>query len=142
MKQIDNDINENIYNIYNDKMLKRRPEYVYIFFSNDHHPYMIKKIEFKELEEYYELFKERIYTIETKLDEALAYADKIILEHLIEIATNNDYKYDEELLLTCELGWIKYNQKILDTIRYFYDKNENEIIKFYEYFERIKEIEL
>ena len=142
MKQINNEVNENIYNIYNNKMLKRRPEYVYIFFSNDHHPYMIKKIEFKELEEYYNLFKERIYTIETKLDKALEYADKIILEHLIEIAMNNDYKYDEELLLTYELGWIKYNQKILNTIRYIYDKNENEIKKFYDYFERIKEIEL
>lgn len=138
MKQIDNEVNENIYNIYNNKMLKRRPQYMYIFFSNDHHPYMIKKIEFKELEEYYNLFKERIYTIETKLDKALEYANKIILEHLIEIAMNNDYNYDEELWLICELGWIRYNQKILDGIRYFYDKDEHEVKKFYDYFERIE----
>ena len=138
MKQINNEVNENIYNIYNNKMLKRRPEYVYIFYGNDRHPYEIEKIRFQELEEYYNNFKERIYTIETKLNEALAYADKIIIEHLIEIAMNNDYNYDEELWLACEMGWIKYNQKTLDGIRYFYDKDENEIRKFYDYFERIE----
>lgn len=138
MKQINNEVNENIYNLYHKRMLTEQSEYVYIFFSNDHHPYEIKQIGFEEIEEYYDRFKERIYTIEAGLDKALEYADKIILEHLIEIAMNNDYNYDEELWLACELGWIKYNQKTLDGIRYFYDKDDNEIKKFYDYFERIE----
>ena len=94
MKQIDNEVNENIYNLYHKRMLTEQPEYVYIFFSNDRYPYEIKQVRFEEIEEYYDLFKERIYTIETSLNEILNYADKIILEHLIEIAMNNNYDYD------------------------------------------------
>lgn len=33
MKQVDYEINENIYNIYNNKILKRRPQYMYIFLA-------------------------------------------------------------------------------------------------------------
>lgn len=118
VKQINNEVNENIYNLYHKRMLTEQSEYVYIFFSNDHYPYEIKQISFNEIEEYYDNFKERIYTIETDLDKAIEYADKIITDRL----------KDETDKLTSEYGldfrlWFSLNEtddEVLDYKEYVY----------------------
>ena len=118
MKQIGNEVNENIYNIYNNKMLKRRPEYVYIFFSNVHHPYEIEQIRFEEIEEYYNNFKERIYTIKADLDEAIKYADKEITDRLKEETNNLTDEYGLDFRLEFELN--ETDEEVLDYKEYVY----------------------
>ena len=119
MVKFEDDVNVNIYNLYHKRMLNKRTPYVYVFFSNECNPYEIKQIEFKEIEEYYDNFKERIYTIETKLDKAIEYADKIILNQLYDETKNLTDKYNTALILNFEL--YRSNTKQLSFVEYFYD---------------------
>ena len=136
VKQINNEVNENIYNLYHKRMLTEQSEYVYIFFSNDHYPYEIKQISFNEIEEYYDNFKERIYTIETDLDKAIEYADKIITDRL----------KDETDKLTSEYGldfrlWFSLNEtddEVLDYKEYVYTGYEIGLYQERELYKTIK----
>lgn len=118
MEQVNNEVNENIYNLYHKRMLTEQPEYVYIFFSNDHHPYEIKQIRFEEIEEYYDNFKERIYTIEVDLDEAIKYADKEITDRLKEQTNNLTDEYGLDFRLEFELN--ETDEEALDYKEYVY----------------------
>lgn len=118
MEQINNEVNENIYNLYHKRMLTERPEYVYIFFNNDHYPYEIKQIRFEEIEEYYNNFKERIYTIEVDLDEAIKYADKIITDRLKDETAGLTDKYGLDFRLEFTLN--DTDDEVLDYKEYVY----------------------
>lgn len=118
MKQIDNEVNENIYNLYHKRMLTERPEYVYIFFSNDHHPYEIEQIRFEEIEDYYDKFKERIYTIEVDLDKAIKYADKIITDRLKDETAGLTDEYGLDFRLEFTLN--DTDDEVLDYKEYVY----------------------
>lgn len=118
MKQINNEVNENIYNLYHKRMLTERPKSVYIFFSNDHYPYEIEQIRFEEIEEYYNNFKERIYTIEVDLDEAIKYADKIITDRLKDETAGLTDKYGLDFRLEFTLN--DTDDEVLDYKEYVY----------------------
>lgn len=121
MVKFEDDVNVNIYNLYHKRMLNKRPRYVYVFFSNDANPYEIKQIRFTEIEKYYDNFKEQIYAIETKLDKAIEYADKIILNQLYDETKNLTDEYNTALILDFELHY--NNTKQLSFVEYFYDYN-------------------
>lgn len=118
MKQVDYEINENIYNLYHKRMLTECPEYVYIFFSNDHFPYEIEQIRFEEIEDYYDKFKERIYTIGANLDEAIKYADKIITDRLKDETDSLTSEYGLDFRLYFTLN--ETGDEILDYKEYVY----------------------
>ena len=118
MKEFNKEVNENIYNLYHGGMLTKQPEYVYIFFSNDHYPYEIEQIRFEEIEEYYDKFKERIYTIEADLDETIKYADKIITDRLKDETDELTSEYGLDFRLVFELN--KTDDEVLDYKEYVY----------------------
>lgn len=119
MKQVDYEINENIYNIYNNKILKRRPRYMYIFWHNDANPYEITKVDYNNLEEFYDINRNRIFTMGTKLDEVIKEAEDQILEDLVNDTDNFTNEYVEEKELAIELDRYKNNE--LYSIEYKYD---------------------
>lgn len=118
MAQIDNEVNENIYNLYHKRMLTEKPEYVYIFFSNDHYLYEIKQIRFNDIEKYYDNFKEQIYTIEIDLDRAIEYADKIITDRLKDETDKLTSEYGLDFRLWFSLN--KTDDEVLDYKEYIY----------------------
>lgn len=119
MKQVDYEINENIYNIYNDKMLKRRPQYMYIFWHNDANPYEITKVDYDKLEEFYDMNRNRIFTMGTKLDDLIKEAEDQILESLIDNTGNLTGDVPEEIELAFDLDNYKANE--LYSIEYRYN---------------------
>lgn len=119
MKQINNEVNENIYNIYNNKMLKRRPEYMYIFWWNDVNPYEITKVDYDKLEEFYDMNRNRIFTMGTKLDELIKEAEDQILESLCDNTSNLTGDVPEEIELAFDLDNYKENE--LYSIEYRYN---------------------
>ena len=119
MKQVDYEVNENIYNIYNNKMLKRRPQYMYIFCHNDDNPYEITKIDYDKLEEFYDMNRNRIFTMGTKLDEVIKEAEDQILESLCDNTGNLTGDVPEEIELAFELDNYKANE--LYSIEYKYN---------------------
>lgn len=141
MKQVDYEINENIYNIYNNKMLKRRPQYMYIFWHNDANPYEITKVDYNNLEEFYDMNRNRIFTMGTKLDELIKEAEDQILESLIDNTGNLTGDIQEEIELAFELGNYKANELYSIDYRYnpfmqgFYQKQ----IHYHQYIENIEE---
>lgn len=119
MKQVDYEINENIYNIYNNKMLKRRPQYMYIFWWNDANPYEITKVEYDKLEEFYDTNRNRIFTMGTKLDDLIKEAEDQILESLCDNTGNLTGDVEEEIELAFDLDNYKANE--LYSIEYRYN---------------------
>ena len=119
MKQVDYEINENIYNIYNNKMLKRRPQYMYIFWHNDVNLYEITKVEYNKLEEFYDMNRNRIFTMGTKLDDLIKEAEDQILESLCDNTGNLTGDVPEEIELAFELDNYKANE--LYSIEYKYN---------------------
>ena len=119
MKQVNYGINENIYNIYNNKMLKRRPEYMYIFWWNDANPYEITKVDYDKLEEFYDMNRNRIFTMGTKLEEVIKEAEDQILESLIDNTGNLTGDFPEEIELAFDLDNYKTNE--LYSIEYKYN---------------------
>lgn len=119
MKQVDYEINENIYNIYNNKILKRRPQYMYIFWHNDANPYEITKVDYDKLEEFYDMNCNRIFTMGTKLDELIKEAEDQILESLCDNTSNLTGNVPEEIELAFELDNYKANE--LYSIKYRYN---------------------
>lgn len=119
MEQVNYEINENIYNIYNNKMLKRRPQYIYIFWWNDANPYEITKVDYDKLEEFYEMNRNRIFTMGTKLEEVIKEAEDQILESLIDNTGNLTGDVPEEIELAFDLDNYKTNE--LYSIEYKYN---------------------
>lgn len=119
MKQVDYEVNENIYNIYNNKMLKRRPQYMYIFWHNDANPYEITKVDYDKLEEFYDMNRNRIFTMGTKLDDLIKEAEDQILESLIDNTGNLTGDVPEEIELAFDLDNYKANE--LYSIEYRYN---------------------
>lgn len=137
MKQINNEVNENIYNLYHKRMLTKRPQYVYIFWNTDRSPYEIKQLNFRELERFYDMHKDDIYTIEADLDKALEYADHIIVEDLNNLTIDLNGDYDEEFNLYISL-YGNIRRKDLIGIDYiFRERNQNEYQKIYHCVETI-----
>ena len=97
MVKFEDDVNVNIYNLYHKKMLNKRTQYVYVFYYNDENPYEIRSIKFDEIEEFYNVFKDKIFTIETRLDEAIKHAEKNILESLRDNTGNLTGDVKEEI---------------------------------------------
>lgn len=118
MKQVDYEINENIYNIYNNKMLKRRPQYMYIFWWNDANPYEITKVDYDKLEEFYDMNRNRIFTMGTKLDDLIKEAEDQILESLCDNTGNLTGDVEEEIELAFELDNYKANELYSIDYRY------------------------
>ena len=119
MKEFNKEINENIYNIYNNKMLKRRPQYMYIFWHNDANPYEITKVDYDKLEEFYDMNRNRIFTMGTKLDSLIKEAEDQILQSLIDNTGNLTGDVEEEIELAFELDNYKANE--LYSIEYRYN---------------------
>lgn len=119
MVKFEDDVNVNIYNLYHNKMLKKRTQYVYVFYYNDENPYEIRSIKFDEIEEFYNVFKDKIFTIETRLDEAIKHAEKNILESLRDNTGNLTGDVKEEIELVFRLD--NFKKSNLYSIDYVYN---------------------
>ncbi len=125
MVKFEDDVNVNIYNLYHKRMLNKRTQYVYVFSSYDGEPYIIQQVDFKDIEDFYDTFKERIYTMETNLNKVIRIAEDIIIEDLKQ---NTDYlqgEYGETFSLNFYLETFGV-KKILDCIIYDYNPKQKE----------------